>query len=152
MASLADEIERHLKRLLTGADEGIIEIRRCDLADLFRCVPSQINYVLETRFTPDRGFYVESRRGGGGFIRIAHVSWRDEGDVGGLLRRIGKRIGAHEATKLLQLMVDMGAINRRQYAAVAAVVNQETDAAEPRMRDAVRAVALRSCIRMLLGR
>ena len=70
MATLSDSIERYLKGRLSKAVEGVIEIRRSEVAEQFDCVPSQINYVLETRFTPQRGYYVESRRGGGGYIRI----------------------------------------------------------------------------------
>ncbi|MFY9443893.1 MAG: CtsR family transcriptional regulator, partial [Bacillota bacterium] len=65
MANLADYIEQHLRRLLDLAEGGAIEIQRRDLADKFNCVPSQINYVISTRFTAERGFVVESRRGEG---------------------------------------------------------------------------------------
>lgn len=70
MPNLTDYIEDYLKRLLSLSGAQYIEIRRRELASKFSCVPSQINYVLARRFTPERGYLVESRRGGGGFIRI----------------------------------------------------------------------------------
>ena len=63
MGSLADLIEQYLQQLLAQANQ--VELQRRELAKMFRCVPSQINYVLETRFTVDRGYLIESRRGGG---------------------------------------------------------------------------------------
>lgn len=71
MGNLTDLIEQYLQQLLTQS--GQVELQRRELAKMFRCVPSQINYVLETRFTTGRGYYIESRRGGGGFIRIYRV-------------------------------------------------------------------------------
>ena len=66
-------IEDFIKKLFTEEDE-FIEIQRNDLAEQFNCVPSQINYVIATRFKPSQGYYVESRRGGGGHIRIKKVN------------------------------------------------------------------------------
>src|SRR5690606_29252615 len=68
-----DLIERHIKEML--AMQNKVELRRRDLADLFACVPSQINYVLATRFTPERGYIVETRRGGAGYVRIERIRW-----------------------------------------------------------------------------
>lgn len=73
MANLTDYIEDYLKKLIALSSDRQIEIRRRELAGKFSCVPSQINYVLERRFTPERGYLVESRRGGGGWIRIYRV-------------------------------------------------------------------------------
>lgn len=68
--SLVAEIEAYLKELLRSSSQGWIEVRRKDIAELFDCVPSQVTYVVNTRFTDRQGYLVESRRGGGGFIRI----------------------------------------------------------------------------------
>ncbi len=73
MNNLTDLIEQYLFKLL--AQQRIIEIQRRELAKMFRCAPSQINYVLETRFTLERGYLIESKRGGGGYIRIKQVDW-----------------------------------------------------------------------------
>lgn len=66
MGNLADRIEEYLKQILEKTTEGYIVLQRSELAGEFECVPSQINYVLDTRFTVERGYLVESRRGGGG--------------------------------------------------------------------------------------
>lgn len=73
MARLSDLIEAFIKQLINDTD-GAIEIQRNELANQFNCVPSQINYVIDTRFTNEKGYYVESRRGGGGHIRIRRVN------------------------------------------------------------------------------
>ncbi|MBV7391950.1 MULTISPECIES: CtsR family transcriptional regulator [Enterococcus] len=72
----SDSIEAYLKGILE--DHEIIEIRRAEMAQLFNCVPSQINYVINTRFTFQRGYIVESKRGGGGYIRISKVQISDQ--------------------------------------------------------------------------
>lgn len=74
MATLAEQIELYLRELLSLSSEATVEIRRVDLAESFSCAPSQINYVLATRFTPDRGYVVETRRGGGGYLRISRLA------------------------------------------------------------------------------
>ena len=70
MARLSDMIEDFINALLNESD-GQLELQRNELADYFECAPSQINYVLATRFSVDRGYYIESRRGGGGYIRLS---------------------------------------------------------------------------------
>jgi transcriptional regulator CtsR len=73
MPTVAELIQAYLIDMLASSPNGIIEIRRTDLATVFNCVPSQINYVLGTRFTTEHGFHIETRRGGGGFIRISRI-------------------------------------------------------------------------------
>ncbi len=72
----SDMIEAYLKKILENSE--VIEIRRTEMAELFKCVPSQINYVINTRFTIQRGYAVESKRGGGGYIRIEKVKVSDK--------------------------------------------------------------------------
>lgn len=76
MAKLSNSIEDFLISLLEDAN-GTLEIQRSQISDKFNCAPSQINYVLTTRFTPYKGYYVESRRGGGGYIRIVRVEFKN---------------------------------------------------------------------------
>lgn len=76
--NISDIIEAYLKKIL--ADNEQIEIRRSEIAKLFNCVPSQINYVINTRFTEQRGYVVNSKRGGGGYIRIVKVQFLDDRD------------------------------------------------------------------------
>ena len=76
MSNIADLIENYILRQLAAQEDGHVELRRTEIADKISCAPSQISYVLSTRVTPARGFRVESRRGLGGFIRIAQVPMR----------------------------------------------------------------------------
>jgi len=73
MANLADMIEEFILNRLDQEQDGVVILRRNELAETLACAPSQISYVLSTRFTLNRGFIVESRRGSGGFIRIARL-------------------------------------------------------------------------------
>ncbi|GKV55147.1 CtsR family transcriptional regulator [Sporosarcina sp. NCCP-2222] len=73
MRNISDVIEGYLKKIIEKGENGVIEIKRSEIAEKFQCVPSQINYVINTRFTVERGYAVESKRGGGGYIRIYQV-------------------------------------------------------------------------------
>ncbi|EAD4092464.1 CtsR family transcriptional regulator [Listeria monocytogenes] len=76
MKNISDIIEAYLKQVLESSEA--VEIKRSEIADKFECVPSQINYVINTRFTVERGYIVESKRGGGGYIRIIKVKMNDK--------------------------------------------------------------------------
>ncbi len=76
MKNISDIIEAYLKQVLESSEA--VEIKRSEIADKFECVPSQINYVINTRFTMERGYIVESKRGGGGYIRIIKVKMNDK--------------------------------------------------------------------------
>ena len=80
---------------------GSAELRRAELASRFKCVPSQINYVISTRFSPEHGYVVESRRGGGGFIRITRVEMEPEMLTMHTVNAIGHRIDLNTATALI---------------------------------------------------
>ncbi|MBB6455218.1 transcriptional regulator CtsR [Salirhabdus euzebyi] len=73
MRNISDIIETYLKNIIKSSQQDTIEIKRNEVADRFQCVPSQINYVINTRFTVEKGYIVESKRGGGGYIRIIRV-------------------------------------------------------------------------------
>ena len=77
MSNIADLIEAYILRQLAAQQDGKVELRRTDIADEISCAPSQISYVLSTRFTQDKGFVVESRRGLGGYIRVVQVPTRN---------------------------------------------------------------------------
>lgn len=92
MGNLADAIEAYILARLIASPDAVVVLRRKEVADTLDCAPSQISYVLNTRFNADRGFYVESRRGSGGFVKIARItvhsaSCQEEDDVVGTARR-----------------------------------------------------------------
>ena len=86
---ISDAISETIRQLIEHSAEGIAEIRRNELALLVGCVPSQINYVIESRFTPEQGYLVESRRGGGGYIRITRVRMDKNATLMHLINSIG---------------------------------------------------------------
>ena len=92
---MSDMIEDFIKELFSE-DEDFIEIQRNDLADHFKCVPSQINYVIATRFNPSQGYYVESKRGGGGHIRIKKVNITKSNYLMHAINSIGNKITSQE--------------------------------------------------------
>ena len=78
--NIADAIEDYIRKELASKEDGQVELKRTELANIMSCAPSQISYVLSTRFTHDRGFIVESRRGLGGYIRITIINTEDKDD------------------------------------------------------------------------
>lgn len=87
---ISDEIEEFIKNLFN--EEDYIEIQRNDLAEYFKCVPSQINYVISTRFKPSHGYYVESKRGGGGYIKIKKLDWANSDYLLNIISNIGDEL------------------------------------------------------------
>lgn len=96
---LSDMLTQYIMEMIEA--EGNAEIRRNELADRFGCVPSQINYVLTSRFTPEQGYIIESRRGGGGYIRITRVM----GDKSSALMHIVNSIGAELDNITSEIMI-----------------------------------------------
>lgn len=154
MATLAEQIEAHLKRLL-AASNGMIEIQRRQVAHLFACVPSQINYVLETRFTPERGYRVESRRGGGGYIRITWVGpWQATPRPArprSLMEVIGSELGREQAEELLRGLEAQGRLEGRRGVLVRTALEAATEGLDGRLADRVRAQVLRSVLMVVLA-
>lgn len=115
MSNLSDIIEGFIKELMEANNQRAVEIQRNILAQQFDCSPSQINYVLTTRFNNDRGYIVESRRGGGGYIRIFKVRSSIEEDLQNLLNEsIGDSVTLNKALDLIYALLDRGIINIRE--------------------------------------
>ncbi len=142
---LSDSIESFIKTMLTQ-EEPEVELRRNELAEYFGCAPSQINYVLATRFTPNDGYVIESRRGGGGFIRIVRVCHSGGQKLMYLIQeRIGTAIGEQDAVRLIgQLLQDKQITQSEAGIMQAAVSDQAMAVPMPEaMKDAIRARSLR---------
>ena len=93
---------------------GVAEVQRKSLADRFSCVPSQINYVIETRFTPEHGYLVESQRGGGGYIRIVRLMDDKQRTLLEAARGIGGRLAQNDAARPARALVSAGLLRRRE--------------------------------------
>jgi transcriptional regulator of stress and heat shock response len=114
MARISDYIEALLKQMMDQND-GLVEISRNSLADRINCVPSQITYVLSTRFTNDQGYLVESRRGGGGWIRIRRVEMASPTQyLMHALNNIGDSLSQHQAEVLVRNFLDYEIIHERE--------------------------------------
>ena len=106
MAGLTNEIDRWIHQLLRETENGIVEIGRNELAQHFGCAPSQINYVLTTRFTPYKGYTIESRRGGAGYIRIVKVTMDSEDILKDIVQNtIGDQITKDRALHIINRLV-----------------------------------------------
>lgn len=150
MGSLADRIEAYIMRLLAHSSEGYVEVRRYELAHRFDCVPSQVTYVLSTRFTPDRGFFVESRRGGGGYIRIvARHPQPDRSELDAAWRRIGHVLTAAQAEGLLDWLEQTGVATCRQTTVARQVMRYEAARLEPPLDGVMRAALLKGMLVVL---
>ncbi len=111
--SISDIIEEYLKQILGESSQ--IEIRRSEIANHFDVVPSQINYVIKTRFTIQHGYLVQSKRGGGGYIRIERVNLLDNVDVlNSLIQAIGDSISERDAYDIVRKLYDEKVLTRRE--------------------------------------
>ncbi|MER2174319.1 MAG: CtsR family transcriptional regulator [Carnobacterium sp.] len=121
--NMSDIIEAYLKKVL-GQDEQV-EIRRSEMADRFNCVPSQINYVINTRFTVQQGYLVESKRGGGGYIRIIKVKLLDEAEMlDMMIDIIGKKISQKNAYSIIERLFESEMLTKREANIMLAVMEK----------------------------
>ncbi|WP_338486724.1 CtsR family transcriptional regulator [Ruoffia tabacinasalis] len=121
--NMSDIIEAYLKSFLKNSER--IEIKRSDIAEQFDCVPSQINYVINTRFTQEHGYMVESKRGGGGYIRILKVELVDEIDaLDDMIQMIGTRINHRSAINIIETLVNHSIMTEREGALILSVIDK----------------------------
>lgn len=112
-------IASFLQQSLEEAENGVLEVQRNDLAQRFNCVPSQINYVMSTRFSPERGYIVESRRGGNGYIRITRVRVDRQTLMMHVINSLGAQVDLPSARAILSNLVQSGALTGGDRAGVA---------------------------------
>lgn len=119
---------------------GIAEMQRSDLAERFSCVPSQINYVISTRFSPERGYVVESRRGGGGYIRITRVRTDPRRLIMHTVNSVGDSLDLRTAEAFLSNITEAGAMERKTARLIlTAIGDKALRPISPQHRDIVRA-------------
>lgn len=150
MRNISDIIEHYLKEVLEMSDKSLVEIKRSEIADKFECVPSQINYVINTRFTIEKGYVVESKRGGGGFIRIMKVQTHDHAHlIDQLLSLIQSRIPQNSAEDLILRLVEEDVINKREAKIMLSVIDRSVLYLELPYRDELRARLLKAMLTSL---
>lgn len=120
--STSDQIEAYIRALVEQA--GRAELKRCQLADRFCVVPSQINYVIKTRFTEKQGYLVESKRGGAGYIRIARLTFSDQHQLlRHLLAEVGEQVSEQVWGQVLTYLSDEGIMTQRETQLVASLAS-----------------------------
>ncbi|MDQ0220522.1 CtsR family transcriptional regulator [Peribacillus cavernae] len=150
MRNISDIIENYLKQILEMSEKDILEIKRSEVADRFHCVPSQINYVINTRFTIERGYVVESKRGGGGYIRIMKVTSYDYADlVDQLLSLIGSRISQATAEGVISRLISEDIVNKREAKIMLSVMDRSVIYIDLPDRDELRARILKAMLTTL---
>lgn len=151
MRNISNIIESHLKIILDQSKKGYIEIQRSELADQFQCVPSQINYVINTRFTVEKGYLVESKRGGGGFIRIRKVQLiQNQELLQTILEMIGDEIPQAPSENIIQRLFEIELVTERESRLMKAVIQRNVLSFNVQIRDQLRAKILQSMIIALL--
>ena len=136
----SDLIARFILNAIEGSEDGFAELQRSALAERFSCVPSQINYVISTRFSPERGYLVESRRGGGGYIRITRVRQTPRELVMHTVNAVGDRLDRRTAAAFISNIYEASLIDRATARLLlAAVGDNALRPVAPEERDAVRA-------------
>lgn len=149
MGNLADRIEEYLKRIMEQTAEGYIILQRSVLADEFSCAPSQINYVLDTRFTVERGYLVESRRGGGGYLRIVRLGLNLDGQLNTAMRElIGEMLSESRAFGLVERLLREELITLREAAIIKTIMSRES-LGSLENRDAIRAILMKRILTTL---
>ncbi len=127
--------------------KGEIELQRNELADRFRCVPSQINYVIATRFSPEQGYLVQSRRGGGGYIRISRVRADRPSMLMHAVNSVGEELSVSSAAAILSNLVSAGALSADSGNLIlAALSDAALAAAPPVLRTRLRARIFKVCL------
>ncbi len=153
MRNISDVIEQYLKSMLLESPEGAVEIQRNDLADQFSCVPSQINYVISTRFTLEKGYLVQSKRGGGGYIRIQRIELPQHLALHAHLNgTIGDKIDQNTAEGLIYQLEEARFLSKREACLMRAAVSRESLAVKLPYRDEIRAKLMKAMLISLMSK
>lgn len=144
---ISDLITQEILKMLSESEENTAEIQRNELAGVIGCAPSQINYVLSSRFTPEHGYIIESRRGGGGYIKIKRVVLKHSSALMHIINSIGDRIDALSTRIVLENCLETGLISRDVARIMAAAVSEKVmQELPPILKDTLRAAILKQML------
>lgn len=152
MSGLSNIIENFIIELFEGAEDNIIEIQRNEMAQYFECSPSQINYVLSTRFTPYKGYYIESKRGGGGYIKIIKVEIEDYGSDDIIINSVGEFISKNKAYHIVERLYGEGFITEREEEIIKVALSDGSLSKIGDNKNYIRADILKNILLILLKR
>ena len=142
---MSDIIEEFIKDLFDEENEAI-EIQRNELAEHFNCVPSQINYVISTRFKPSQGYYVESRRGGGGHITIKKVNNNKSDYIMHIIKNIGTEITSNEIDILISDFLTYNILETKEAKLLKVATSDNVLQLDKEIKDKVRARILKNML------
>ena len=143
--NLSDIIENYIMDEMRKQKE--IELKRSEIAQKFNCVPSQINYVISTRFIPELGYYVESRRGGGGYIKICKINLDKSEHISELLSKIGSTMWQSVVNVYLRELLRYNIIDDRNAQLISAALSDKSlNQVDKLKRDSVRADIFKNII------
>ncbi len=143
---MSDIVARYIMDMLDESN-GNAEIQRNELAGLLGCVPSQINYVISSRFTPEQGYIVESRRGGGGYIRITRVTTDRRIAIMHIVNSIGDSISSASAATILDNMAQQDIIDGYEKMLIMSALSDKAYKSVPQdMRDVLRAAVMKNML------
>lgn len=149
MANISDIIEQFI--LKTMGDDESVNISRNELASFFSCAPSQINYVLETRFTIDKGFVKESRRGGGGFIKISKINLDNDEYVSNLiLESVGDELSQKRLSQILDKLKNENIISQKEKEIIFSALSDSSLAMPFTIKDNIRAKSFKNVLTTLM--
>lgn len=153
MRNVSDIIEQYLKNILQQSPNGVVELQRSELADRFQCVPSQINYVISTRFTLEKGYLVESKRGGGGYIRIQRVELPSKEAIHvHIFTTVGMQIDQASAEGIVYQLEEGRFISAREANLLRAAISRDVLNLKLPLRDEIRARLLKAMLTTLLSK
>ena len=141
---MSDLIEEFIKDLFDKNE--LIEIQRNDLAEHFHCVPSQINYVIQTRFKPSQGYYVESKRGGGGSIKIKKINTTKSDYIMHIINNIESSISSNEVDILISDFLSYGLVNTKEAKLLKVATSDNVLQLGKDVKDEVRARILKNML------
>ena len=142
---ISDLIEEYINDIFE--ENEVVELNRSSLADMFNCVPSQINYVISTRFIPELGFYVESRRGGGGYIKISRVNSTKQEYISNITEKIGSKLSQSVIDIYLDDFIRYNLLNKDTAILLKAAMSDKSLAKVDKLkRDEVRADILKNVL------
>lgn len=142
---LSEVIEAYIKKMMDDNDD-FFEFGRNELAEYFNCVPSQINYVISTRFNPEKGYYVESRKGGGGNIKIRRVDMTKNDYITHIINSIHGSLTQQEAGIIIKNMLDYNVINEDMAKLIKIATNDKVLGLPVEYKDAVRTRILKNML------
>ncbi|MCU7557368.1 CtsR family transcriptional regulator [Macrococcus capreoli] len=150
MHNMSDIIEQYLKQLLDEAQDDVVVIKRAHIAEKFDCVPSQLNYVIKTRFTNEHGYQIESKRGGGGYIRITKIESNNKAAfIEHLIELTGQQISQQNAERIIDGLYQNELINEREKKIILSTIHRDTLVVDVPYRDFIRANILRNVLNII---